>query len=192
MQRAKGWLRQRFKTDRPAAMARARQAVAAQRLGSQPLLCLEIESGSVGSVFALGRRVQRCLGRMTRRRRHCANVRVFFQIEDASPRRPGVFGRAGSHPDHDGSRNKRESGHLRPRFASRGIILPSSATRDSTRTHSVPQPAATSFGKSLPLPAFLLLSLRDALRYQAWRGWQRTSGLAHARPPHGIPQPRRG
>ena len=129
---------------------------------------------------------------MTRRRRHCANVRVFFQIEDASPRRPGVFGRAGSHPGDDGSRNKRESGHLRPRFASRGIILPSSATRDSTRTHSVPQPAATSFGKSIPLPAFLLLSLRDALRYQAWRGCQRTSGLAHARPPHGIPQPRRG
>ncbi len=69
---------------------------------------------------------------------------------------------------------------------------PSSATRDSTRTHSVPQPAATSFGKSLPLPAFLLLSLRDALRYQAWRGCQRTSGLAHARPPHGCPQPPRG
>ena len=77
-------------------------------------------------------------------------------------------------------------------FCLQGHHNRASATRDSTRTHSVPQPAATSFGKSIPLPAFLLLSLRDALRYQAWRGWQRTSGLAHARPPHGLPQPRRG
>ena len=119
-------------------------------------------------------------------------MRVFFQIEDASPRRPGVFGRAGSHPGDDGSRNKRESGHLRPRFASRGIILPSSATRDSTRTHSVPQPAATSFGISLPSLAVSAAFFARGLRYQAWRGCQRTSGLAHARPPHGIPQPRRG
>ena len=77
-------------------------------------------------------------------------------------------------------------------FCLQGHHNRASATRDSTRTHSVPQPAATSFGKSLPLPAFLLLSLRDALRYQAWRGCQRTSGLAHARPPHGCPQPPRG
>jgi len=53
---------------------------------------------------------------------------------DSTENLGNVFGRAGSHPADDGSRNKRESGHLRPRFASeRGIITARDRAKTRTR-----------------------------------------------------------
>ena len=104
-------------------------------------------------------------------------MRVFFQIEDASPRRPGVFGRAGSHPGDDGSRNKRESGHLRPRFA-RSIIsrAPLHATAHvRTASHSPRQPALVNLSPSQHFCCFLCVTRgdikpgEDAKERRGWR-----------------------
>ena len=61
------------------------------------------------------------------------NVRVFFKLRTRLSAPPGVFGRAGSHPGDDGSRNKRESGHLRPRFAGTPRVI---TARDRAKTRT--------------------------------------------------------
>ena len=188
MQRAKRCLRQRFNTDRSA--RRRRFCVLKSCLQPWQPLCLETEMAPWDACFALGRRAQRCFGRITRRYPFLYRAGCVFE-KHASPLPLWRFWSPGEPSRRRQVPKQTRVGAPQTTFCQEHH-KPSSATRDSTRTHSVPQPAATSFGKSLPLPAFLLLSLRDALRYQAWRGWQRTSGLAHARPPHGLPQPRRG
>jgi len=81
----------------PAIQHRSSCTAMALRARKQPMpaslgcLCLEMSGGLADACFALGRRVQRCFGRITRRNSGVTHRAGIFQIADASTRRAWRF-----------------------------------------------------------------------------------------------------